>query len=104
MSDEVEVSIVTLKFDAADPEALAAVLSRYVVVARGHDGCRNIDFCASATTQNRMLLIQKWDSPDAQRRHFDSEDMVEMATACRGLLTGPPEIELFDAVSAHDLT
>jgi hypothetical protein len=29
--------------------------------------------------------------------------MVEMAEACRGLLEQPPEIDLLDAISAHDL-
>jgi hypothetical protein len=29
--------------------------------------------------------------------------MVDMAAACAGLLVGPPEIELWDGVSAHDL-
>jgi hypothetical protein len=29
--------------------------------------------------------------------------MVEMATSCNGLLTAPPEIDLWDGPSAHDL-
>jgi hypothetical protein len=29
--------------------------------------------------------------------------MIEMAEACRGLLTGPPQIDLFEGISAHDL-
>jgi hypothetical protein len=29
--------------------------------------------------------------------------MIEMAEACRGILVGPPQIELFQGVSAHDL-
>ena len=42
-------------------------------------------------------------SPDAQRIHFDSDVMIEMAQACGGLLTGPPDIDLWDGPSAHDL-
>jgi hypothetical protein len=30
--------------------------------------------------------------------------MVEMAESCAGLLAGPPDIDLLDAVSAHDVT
>jgi quinol monooxygenase YgiN len=48
-------------------------------------------------------VIQKWDSPAAQQAHFDSADMVEMAEACRGLLAQPPDIDLLEAISAHDL-
>jgi quinol monooxygenase YgiN len=99
----VNLTIVTLQFDTADPGALLAVLSKYVVLTRMEPGCRNVDLCWSYTRPGRYLLIQKWDSPEAQRRHFDSPVMVEMATSCNGLLTEPPEIDLWDGPSAHDL-
>jgi hypothetical protein len=35
--------------------------------------------------------------------HLDGDAMVAMAEACRGVLAGPPQIELWDGVSAHDL-
>ena len=92
-----------MTFDAADPERLQSVLAKYVVLARGHAGCRNIDLLASATTPDRFVVIQKWESPAAQRAHFDSPAMVEMAESCRGLLTAPPAIDLLDAISAHDV-
>jgi quinol monooxygenase YgiN len=101
--DEVELTIVTLRFQAADPAALLAVLSKYVVLARMEPGCRNIDLCASVTRPGTYLVIEKWESPDTQRRHFDSPVMVEMARACNGLLTAPPDIDLWDGPSAHDL-
>jgi len=103
MSDEVELTIVTMRFDAADPATLIGVLSKYVVLTRMETACRNVDLCASVTTPGRYLLIQKWESPEAQRTHFDSPAMVEMAESCRGLLSAPPEIDLWDGPSAHDL-
>ena len=101
--DEIELAIVTLSFDAADAESLMAVLSKYVVLTRMQPGCRNIDLCASATQPGRYLVIQKWESAGAQRVHFDSEAMVEMARSCNGLLAAAPDIELWDGASAHDL-
>jgi len=104
MSDgEVELAIVTMRFDAADVGALLAVLSKYVVLTRMEPGCRNVDLCASVTHPGRYLIVQKWDSSDAQRVHFDSAAMVEMAQACNGLLTVAPDIDLWDGASAHDL-
>ena len=100
---EVDLVVVTMRFRAADPAALAAVLARYVVVARGAPGCRNIDLCASATDPATLLVLQKWATPADQRAHFDSPEMVEMAAACVGLLAEPPDIALFAAISAHDL-
>ena len=58
---EVELAIVTMRFDAADAESLMAVLSKYVVLTRMQPGCRNIDLCASVTHPGRYLVIQKWD-------------------------------------------
>ena len=101
----IELTIVTMTFDAspASAEQLAEVLANYVVVSRMHPGCRNIDLCASVTSRGRLVVIEKWDSPAAQRAHFDSQAMVDMAQACRPMLAEAPAIELLDGISAHDL-
>jgi quinol monooxygenase YgiN len=105
MGDEVELTVVTLAFEAPEASAgpLLAALSKYVVMTRGEDGCRNIDLVASVVRPGRLLLIEKWESPDAQRAHFDSAEMIELAEACKGLLASPPEIDLWEGLSAHDL-
>jgi quinol monooxygenase YgiN len=100
---DVELTMVTMGFSASDEAALLAVLSKYVVLARMQPGSRNIDLAASVTSPGRYVIVQKWDSPAAQRAHFDSDVMVEMARSCVGLLTEPPQIDLLDPVSAHDL-
>jgi quinol monooxygenase YgiN len=92
-----------MSFQAADPDRLLSVLAKYVVLSRTAPGCRNIDLCASAIRGGRYLVIEKWESVDAQRAHFDSEEMVEMAESCRDLLTAPPDIDLYEGISAHDL-
>ena len=99
----VDLVVATMAFQAADAERLAAVLARYVVLARGAPGCRNIDLCSSAVRPGRFLIVEKWESRDAQRAHMDAEVTVEMARACEGILAAPPELDLLDAVSAHDL-
>ena len=83
---DVDLAVVTMRFDASDDEALLAVLSKYVVLTRMVEGCRNVDLCSSVTRPGRHLIVQKWDRPDLQRAHFDSELMVEMATNCTGIL------------------
>lgn len=105
MSDEreAETTIVTMTFEATDADALLGVLAKYVVLTRGHDGCRNVDLCMSVTSPDRFVIVQKWEHPDDQRRHFDSPEMVEMARACTGLLASPPAIDLLEGISAHDL-
>ena len=103
MADELALTVVTMSFQASDADRLLGVLAKYVVVSRGAPGCRNIDLCASATQDGRYLVIEKWDSPEAQRDHFDSPEMVEMAESCQNLLSAPPDIDLFEGISAHDL-
>ncbi|HEX4867436.1 MAG TPA: antibiotic biosynthesis monooxygenase [Acidimicrobiales bacterium] len=100
----VQLTMVMMELDASDPVGLQAALARYVVLSRGHPGCRNIDLAVSSTVPDRFVVIQKWDSPESQRAHFDSPEMVEMARACSGLLSSPPRIDLLDPISAHDLT
>ena len=95
--------MVTMVFDSSDADALQSILAKYVVLSRGHPGCRNIDLCASATAPGRFVIVQKWESPEAQQAHFDSPEMVEMANACTGLLSRPPTIDLLETISAHDL-
>jgi quinol monooxygenase YgiN len=103
MPEPEPIVVVTMQFDAADPDRLAAILAKYVVVARGEPGCRNIDLCASVTTPGRFVVIEKWESVGTQQAHFDAPVMVEMAAACTGLLHGPPQIDLLEGLSAHDL-
>lgn len=101
--DEPEITLVTMRFEASDPDRLIGVLSKYVVVSRMQPGCRNIDLTHSVTTPGRFVIIEKWESPEAQRAHFDSDEMVDMARSCEGLLSGPPEIDLLEGLSVHDL-
>ena len=101
--DEIELTMVTMVFDALDPETLQSVLARYVVLSRGHPGCRNIDLAMSTTQPNRFVIIEKWERPEDQQAHFDSPDMITMAESCAGLLSGPPMIDLLEPISAHDL-
>ena len=102
---EVEIIVVAGLYQArSGKEAeLAAVLSRYVVLSRSVTGVRNVDLVISAATPGRFLVIEKWDDAGAQRGHLDSDIMVTMATQSAPLLTGPPDLELYDVISAHDL-
>ena len=102
---EITLAIVAGVFDARPgaEAALGAVLANYVVVSRTSPGCRNIDLVASLTTPGRFLVYEKWESPDHQRDHLTSTVTEQLAEAALPLLAGPPDLGLFEAVSAHDL-
>ncbi len=101
---EIEPVMVTLTFETDRPADLLAILARYVVLSRNEPGCRNVDLVASVTKPGRLLIVEKWESETHQQEHFDGPTMVDMAHACNGLLTAPPDIDLHEAVTMHDLS
>jgi quinol monooxygenase YgiN len=98
-----ELTLVVITLKAADPAAVAAVLSTYVIATRTQPGCRNVDFCQAVGIPGRFVVIEKWVSPEAQAAHFDSAVTHDFARSCRNLLSSPPLFELLESVSAHDL-
>lgn len=100
---EIEPVMVTLTFETDRAPDLLAILARYVVLSRTESGCRNVDLVASVTKPGRLLIVEKWESATHQQAHFDGPTMVDMAQACTGLLTAPPDIDLYEAVTMHDL-
>lgn len=102
-AEELEPVMVVLSFRTDKPEALMEVLAQYVVLSRGQPGCRNIDYVASVTNPDRLMIVEKWESADTQRAHFDSQAMVDMATNAVPLLKAEPDIDLFEGISMHDL-
>jgi quinol monooxygenase YgiN len=105
MADEVEIMMVAGLYTArTGREAeLAALLARYTVLTRAVTGCRNVDLVASASRPGRFLVVEKWDDAAAQRAHLDSDVMVEMATAPTTMLASPPDLDLYEVISAYDL-
>jgi len=101
--DDLDIALITMTFQASDIDELLTVLSKYVVMTRNEAGCRNVDLCSSLSDAARVVVIQKWESAEAARAHFDAPVMVEMAQSCVGILTGPPDIDLLEGISAHDL-
>ena len=99
------MAVVVARFRAAQGKEsdVAAVLSRYVVVSRGHEGALNIDLLESESEPSLFLVIQKWASADNRDSHFDSQDAVIMAESLRDRLATAPEIVPFAPVSAYDL-
>jgi quinol monooxygenase YgiN len=102
---DLSLAVVAGVFDARPgaESALGSVLAHYVVVSRTSPGCRNIDLVASLTRPGRFLVYEKWESADHQRAHLTSPVTEEMAAAALPLLAGPPDLGLFEPISAHDL-
>ncbi|MEL6981016.1 MAG: antibiotic biosynthesis monooxygenase family protein, partial [Actinomycetota bacterium] len=95
---DLEPVMVVMSFRTEQAATLVDILARYVVLSRGQPGCRNIDLTASMTEPGRFVIVEKWDSTEDQRTHFDSDEMVSMAQAAVPLLSAEPDIDLFEGV------
>jgi quinol monooxygenase YgiN len=102
---DLELAVVIGSFEARTGRHgdLAAVLAKYVVLTRRHSACRNVDLVVSGSRPGRLVVIEKWESADEARAHLDATETVEMAHAARDVLAGPPDIDLYDSISAQDL-
>ena len=102
---DLELAVVIGSFEARTGRQgdLAAVLAKYVVLTRSRPHCRNVDLVASGSRPGRLVVIEKWESADDARAHLDATETVEMATAARDVLAGPPDLDLFESISAQDL-
>jgi quinol monooxygenase YgiN len=58
---------------------------------------------ASGSRPDRLVVIEKWESADDARTHLDAPETVEMAQAARDVLAGPPDLDLYESISAQDL-
>jgi quinol monooxygenase YgiN len=58
---------------------------------------------SSAVAPGRLVVIEKWESAELARAHLDAPETVEMARSAVDLLAAPPDLDLYDAISAYDL-
>jgi quinol monooxygenase YgiN len=102
---DLELALVIGSFEARTGRQgdLAAILAKYVVLTRRRPRCRNVDLVASGSRPGRLVVIEKWENADDARAHLDAAETVEMATAAREVLAGPPDLDLFESISAQDL-
>jgi quinol monooxygenase YgiN len=102
---EIDLAVVIGRFEARTSRHgdLAAILAKYVVLTRRRSACRNVDLVASASHPGRLVVIEKWESADDARAHLDATETVEMAHAARDVLAGPPDLGLYESISAQDL-
>lgn len=103
MTSVAEVTIVTMVFESSRIDEVVALLARYVVLARGHEGCVNVDLAASVTSPGRFVVIGKWTSAAAAQAHLGSLEAQRLADELTPLLERAPQVDLLRGVSAHDL-
>jgi len=102
---DIELAIVAGVFHARPgyEEPLAGLLARYVVLARMEPGCRNIDLVSSLTVRGLFMVWEKWESHEHRQAHFEATAARRLASEVGDLVAEPPQFDVFDGISAHDL-
>jgi quinol monooxygenase YgiN len=96
------VSVVVVATITPRPEHRDEVIATITeTVARVHqeDGC---ELYALHQADDRLVMVEKWASPDALRAHSQGAALAAQAPILKGKLAGPAEVVVLQAVPAGD--
>lgn len=65
-------------------------------------GCQLYALHEAAGDGTDLVMIEKWESPDALATHGKGAALAELGAALNDLLAAPLDIKTFDAVPAGD--
>jgi quinol monooxygenase YgiN len=96
MSVVVVATIVPL---AEHRDAVIAALTDAIPQVHAEDGC---ELYALNEASDRLIMIEKWASPEALRVHSKSPALAAMNPKLAGKVAAPPEIIVLNQVPAGD--
>jgi quinol monooxygenase YgiN len=96
MSVVVVATIVPL---AEHREAVVAALTDTIPLVHAEDGC---ELYSLNEAPERLIMIEKWASPEALRAHSKSPALAAMNPKLAGKVAGPAEVIVLHQVPAGD--
>ncbi|AHH19616.1 putative antibiotic biosynthesis monooxygenase [Nocardia nova SH22a] len=91
------VATITPKPDKFDE--VAEVLTRLIPDVHNEDGC---ELYALHKTNDRFVFVEKWRDMAALGAHGGGPSMKALNEGLKGLVAGPPDIQILEAVPAGD--
>ena len=80
-------------------DEVAAAFAEAAPLVHEEDGC---ELYALHQAADRLVMIEKWASPEALRTHRKSAALAVLNPRLAGKLTGPAEVVVLQAVPAGD--
>jgi quinol monooxygenase YgiN len=80
-------------------DAVIAAISEAVASVHDEDGC---ELYALNQAADRLVIIEKWASPEALSAHRKAPALAALGSALAGKVTGPPDVVVLQAVPAGD--
>jgi len=94
------VIVATIVPIAEHREAVIAALRAAVGHVHDEPGC---ELYALHEAADRLVLIEKWESPEALAVHREGAALATLGGALRGKVTGAPDVVLLQAVPAGEV-
>ena len=93
----VVVATITPKPDQMD--AVEAALKELIPAVHGEDGCERY---ALHRGKERLVFVERWRDMGALSAHGKGDAMKELNKRLAGLVAGPPDVQILEAVPAGD--
>ncbi len=78
-----------------------AALTALIPAVHDEDGCQ---LYALHRGKDRLVFVEKWRDGDALAAHGKGPNMAAVGAAVKGLVDGPPDVVILEAVPAGDAT
>lgn len=87
---------ITIKLVAKDRDQTLQHLAHALPTTRNYHGCRYCNTLTNADVPNEIVLIQEWDSRDAQQRYIQWRQETGALNELVALLAEPPMVEFWE--------
>jgi quinol monooxygenase YgiN len=95
----VPVLVATITPKPGQLDAAESALKSLIPAIHEEDGC---ELYALHRGQDRLVFVEKWRDMAALGAHGSSDNIKALNQKLRGLVDGPPDIQVLEAVPAGD--
>ena len=93
------VIVATIVPIAEHRDAVIAAIQAAVGQVHDEPGC---ELYAQHEAPDRLVLVEKWASPEALAAHREAAPLAALGGALRGKVTGPPDVVVLQPAPAGD--
>ena len=83
-----------------DISNMKTYLAEILPGSRAYDGCRGLDVYFNAEDEDKMVLVEHWDSRAAHEKYLGWRTETGVMDKLGGMLAGPPSIRYFERADA----
>ncbi len=93
------VLVATITPNPDQMDAVEAVLKDLIPAVHDEDGC---ELYALHRGRDKFIFVERWRDGEALAAHGSGDNIKAMGQRLAGLVSGPPKVEVLEAVPAGD--